>query len=63
MSLVLSILCYKYLANLDSAEYQAIRPERMPGAAFHHSLMHDQPFTSAFRVKFLVQHNKLTIEL
>ena len=28
----LGIICYKYLANQDSAEYQAIRPEWMPGA-------------------------------
>jgi len=26
------IICYKYLANTDSAEYRAIWPEQMPGA-------------------------------
>ena len=33
------IICYNYLANPDSAEYHAIRLERMPGAISGHSLL------------------------
>ena len=37
--LYLGIICYKYVVNPDSAEYQAIRSERMLEVIYSHSIL------------------------